>query len=167
MMTTQNQTIQEIIDSDYMTYAMYVLENRAIPSCIDGFKPVSRKVLYSMMTDHNGKKTKISDLGGISKCLSGDTNVTVNGNSVTLKDYYETWSQNDMVSSFDERTNQYVEAQVQNVIMNPAMKEIFEIELDNGEILRLTEDHPVMTSSGWKLVKELNENDDILKVQKN
>lgn len=64
---TTKQTVKSLIDSDYMSYAMYVLENRAIPSCIDGFKPVSRKVLFSMLEDHKGKKTKVSDLGGISK----------------------------------------------------------------------------------------------------
>ena len=38
-MNTVNKTVSSIIDDEYKAYAMYVLENRAIPSYIDGFKP--------------------------------------------------------------------------------------------------------------------------------
>ena len=63
----ESKTIKDIIDVDYRSYAMYVLENRAIPSYIDGMKPVHRKLFYAMLTEHKGKKTKVADLGGISK----------------------------------------------------------------------------------------------------
>lgn len=46
---------------------MYVLENRAIPSAIDGFKMVHRKLVYAMLHEHSGKKTKVVDLGAISR----------------------------------------------------------------------------------------------------
>lgn len=39
-MNTVNKTVSSIIDDEYKAYAMYVLENRAIPSYIDGFKPI-------------------------------------------------------------------------------------------------------------------------------
>ena len=39
-------TITEYLDSDYRDYATYVIENRAIPSVIDGLKPTQRKVIY-------------------------------------------------------------------------------------------------------------------------
>ncbi|MBO4264691.1 MAG: topoisomerase IV [Clostridia bacterium] len=41
------QPITETIEKNYMPYAMSVIISRAIPA-IDGFKPVHRKVLYSM-----------------------------------------------------------------------------------------------------------------------
>ena len=65
MMKT-NKTVTEIIDSDYMEYAMYTLEQRAIPSVVDGQKIVNRKILYAMINKFGGKKTKLNDLGSIS-----------------------------------------------------------------------------------------------------
>ena len=39
-------TITEYLDNDYKEYAKYVVENRAIPSVIDGLKPTQRKVVF-------------------------------------------------------------------------------------------------------------------------
>lgn len=39
-------TISEYLDTDYLEYAKYVVENRAIPSVIDGLKPTQRKVVF-------------------------------------------------------------------------------------------------------------------------
>lgn len=56
-------SVSEVIDTDYKRYAMYVLENRAIPSVIDGFKPVQRKLFYAMQKE-TSKKVKAAELGG-------------------------------------------------------------------------------------------------------
>lgn len=47
IMKPETKTITEYLDEDYREYAMYVVEERAIPSVIDGFKPTQRKVVYS------------------------------------------------------------------------------------------------------------------------
>jgi DNA topoisomerase-2 len=39
-------TITQYLDTEYLEYAKYVIENRAIPSVIDGLKPTQRKVIY-------------------------------------------------------------------------------------------------------------------------
>lgn len=56
-------SISSVIDNDYKRYAMYVLENRAIPSVIDGFKPVQRKLFYAMEKESSAK-VKAAELGG-------------------------------------------------------------------------------------------------------
>ena len=66
-MKITEKTITESIDGGYKDFAMYVLESRAIPSVIDGLKPVTRKLLYAMITDYASKRVKVADLGGISK----------------------------------------------------------------------------------------------------
>lgn len=60
------KALSDVIDNDYKEFAMYVLENRAIPTYTDGFKNVHRKLVYGMLNVHKGKRTKVSDLGGIS-----------------------------------------------------------------------------------------------------
>lgn len=67
MINQTTKTISETINTDYKEYAMYVLANRALPCYIDGFKPVQRVLVYAMLNEHKGKRTKVSDLGGISK----------------------------------------------------------------------------------------------------
>jgi len=62
-MKTTQRSISDIIDADYKEFAMYTLEQRAIPSVIDGFKPVQRKLLCSMLQE-GGKKVKVAELGG-------------------------------------------------------------------------------------------------------
>jgi len=61
---SNEKSITQIIDTEYRSYSMYVLENRAIPSAIDGLKSVTRKLLYAMINDYSGKKTKVAELGG-------------------------------------------------------------------------------------------------------
>lgn len=63
-MQIYKKTITEIIDTDYLSFAMYTLESRAIPSVIDGLKISQRKLLYSMLNEYNGKKVKVAELGG-------------------------------------------------------------------------------------------------------
>ena len=40
------RTVTDFFNKEYLEYAKYVVENRAIPSCIDGLKPTQRKVVY-------------------------------------------------------------------------------------------------------------------------
>jgi len=40
------RTVTSFFDKEYLEYAKYVVENRAIPSCIDGLKPTQRKVVH-------------------------------------------------------------------------------------------------------------------------
>ena len=43
----RQENITQVIESNYMPYAMSVIMSRAIPE-IDGFKPSQRKLLYTM-----------------------------------------------------------------------------------------------------------------------
>ena len=40
------KTISEFLSNEYKEFAMYVIEGRAIPSAIDGFKPTARKIIH-------------------------------------------------------------------------------------------------------------------------
>ena len=58
------RSLKDIIDKDFKSYAMYVLESRALPSAIDGQKIVGRKLIYSMLKNHKTGKVKIAEISG-------------------------------------------------------------------------------------------------------
>lgn len=61
------KTVSQYLDEDYALYGMYTLENRAIPSVIDGFKPTQRKIIYiadKVWRTGTEKPLKIFQLGG-------------------------------------------------------------------------------------------------------
>ena len=86
----------------------------------------------------------------------------------------ETLKQGDELLGFEEeakpnyRTRQYTKSTVKNNI--PMIKEVFEIKLSNGELLRATEDHPWLVQLGggrrgdktgywvWRTTEQLKEN---------
>ena len=59
--------IDAFFDEEYLSYAKYVVENRAIPSVIDGFKPTQRKVIHAsnkVWKSGNEKPLKVFQLAG-------------------------------------------------------------------------------------------------------
>jgi DNA gyrase/topoisomerase IV subunit A len=56
--------LTNIIDTEFREFSMYTIENRAIPSAVDGFKPTQRKLVYAMITEYRGNKIKVAELGG-------------------------------------------------------------------------------------------------------
>lgn len=61
------KTVTDYLDNDYREYAVYVVEERAIPSVIDGFKPTQRKVIFianKVWRNGTEKPMKIFQLAG-------------------------------------------------------------------------------------------------------
>lgn len=63
--TTQEESITDTLEKNYLPYAMSVIISRALPE-IDGFKPSHRKLLYTMykMGLLNGARTKSANVVG-------------------------------------------------------------------------------------------------------
>jgi len=60
------RTITNFLNTEYLNYAFSVLEERAIPSVIDGFKPGARKIMHASLagTTKDGKLYKLLALSG-------------------------------------------------------------------------------------------------------
>jgi len=62
-----NKTISNFLSKEYKDFAMYVIECRAIPSVIDGFKHSQRKIIHvsnNIWKSGSEKSLKIFQLGG-------------------------------------------------------------------------------------------------------
>lgn len=62
------KTITEFLSNEYKEFAMYVVEGRAIPSCIDGFKPSQRKIVHianGLWKTGSEKTKKVFQLAGV------------------------------------------------------------------------------------------------------
>lgn len=61
------RTADDFFGQEYLDYARYTIENRAIPSMVDGFKPSQRKIAYAankLWSGGNTKAMKVFQLGG-------------------------------------------------------------------------------------------------------
>lgn len=132
------QSVSDMIDKDYRSYSMYTIENRAIPSIIDGFKPVQRKIFYAMDKKFNGKKTKVNDLGSISDIGYHHGESSAQSAAVGMA---QAWANNipEFISHGTFGTRLVPEAAAPRYIFaseNPILKKIFldkEILQDNPE----------------------------------
>jgi hypothetical protein len=91
-------------------------------------------------------------------CLVPDTNIkTISGekpiSSIKI---------GDIVKSFNSSTKEIEEKQVTQLYEREISEDIFEIEDDNGNIIKLTSNHKVFTNRGWIEAKNLKEKDEIL-----
>lgn len=62
-----SKTITDFLSSEYKEFSLYVIENRAIASVIDGLKPVQRKILHvcnNTWRTGNEKTLKVFQLSG-------------------------------------------------------------------------------------------------------
>lgn len=87
------RTISDFLDKEYKGYSMYVVQNRACPSLIDGFKTGARKIMHAAMKGSlkNGETKKVTNLAGETMNYSlyqhGDS--SLNGTIITLSQEFD------------------------------------------------------------------------------
>jgi len=72
------EDIKQLMQHNYITYASYVILDRAIPNVVDGLKPVQRRILYMLWLMHDGKLHKVANVAGQTMALHphGDAPIT-------------------------------------------------------------------------------------------
>ena len=56
--------LRALIDKNFLSYASYVIRDRAIPALEDGLKPVQRRILYALHRQDDGRFTKVANVVG-------------------------------------------------------------------------------------------------------
>ena len=83
------KTISEFLSKEYKDFSLYVIENRAIPSVIDGLKTSQRKIIHisnQVWKTGNEKELKVFQLGGkvASDCYYHHGNVSMENAIITM-----------------------------------------------------------------------------------
>ena len=88
----KTQKVSDMLDVNYMPYAMSVIISRALPDIRDGFKPSQRKVLYTMknMGLRPGNKSKSANIAGMTLRLNPHSDSSAYETMVRMVDKNET-----------------------------------------------------------------------------
>lgn len=106
-----------------------------------------RRILYELKEDRGFRIYSVS-MDGF-QCLTGDTKVPLlDGRTLTMKELSEQYPEGGVHTySFDKNTGRIAPGKVTKA-WSTAIKEILEVDLDNGEIVRCTPDHRFMLRDG-------------------
>lgn len=77
--------VKDFLDTDYKDYSKYVLYQRAIPSIVDGFKPVNRKIMFVAGKNAKSSKVKVSSLSGLLAAESNYHHGEASANEAIIK----------------------------------------------------------------------------------
>lgn len=162
-------SITDQINQRYREYALYVLQSRGIPNFYDSLTPVQRIVLQNSPSQFN--KT-IGLVGEVIRtglyhhgdCLDGETLINLaDGTSIKIKDWYKNNPDADLlVKSFDVNSGEEVIGYAHSPRIGQLNNEYLEIELESGEIIRCTDNHPFLVDGEWIKAGDLSEGKDIM-----
>jgi intein/homing endonuclease len=163
-----NLNISDQINHQYRTYALYVLQSRGIPNFYDALTPVQRLILENSPGKFN--KT-IGLVGEVIKtglyhhgdCFDGETLINLaDGTSIKIKDWYTDNPDDDLlVRSFDTDSGKEVIGYAHSPRIGQINNEYLEIELESGEVIKCTDNHPFLVNGEWIKAGDLIPGQDI------
>ena len=166
-MTVKKRTITNFINNDYKLYAIHTLTSRGIPNFYDSLTPVQRIILLNSPT--NTSKTLsvvgncIADGYHSGNCLHGDTEIILADNTkIKISDWCEKYNDVELIfPCYDEQNKSNTRSIGHSPRIGQITSDYYEIELENGEIIKCTENHPFFIDGEWVEAKNLKENDNI------
>jgi hypothetical protein len=171
-MSVNEKSITGFLSDEYKEFAMYTIENRALPSSIDGFKSSQRKVVHisnRIWKTGKEKPIKVFQLCGkvSSDCLEYNSEILLsNGETIKIGDWYTKYPDLKLeVVCVDENGN--IKTSFGHTPKSSIQNTIYEIETDDGIIHKLSGRHMVMLSDmTYKKVSDLTESDEIFSILK-
>lgn len=172
------KTISEFLSSEYKEFAMYTIENRAIPSLVDSFKNSQRKIIHTsneIWKTGNEKTLKVFQLSGKvaadcyyhhGNCLDSNTNILLkDGSFISIKDWLENYSNYKFeVVSYNEENKQFTTGIGHSPRIGSVTNIEYEIEMEDSSLIKCTENHPFLADRGWVCAKNLFETDNIVSI---
>ncbi len=56
--------VKNLFEQNFIQYASYVIRDRAIPEITDGFKPVQRRIIHTLIKNDDGRFSKVANVCG-------------------------------------------------------------------------------------------------------
>jgi DNA topoisomerase-2 len=155
---TMKQTYDKFINSEYIEFSMYN-NVRQIQNVIDGFKPGQRKAVFTLIKKNLKNEIKVSSLSGAvietaayhhGNCLSYDTEIRLaDGNQIKIGLWAERYAGLELlVKCVDENRKETV-GLGKNAISLKETDEYYEIEMEDGTIIKCTGDHRFLVDKNW------------------
>jgi hypothetical protein len=155
-------TISDQIDQDYRKYAMYVIQSRGIPNFYDALTPVQRLILQnapSVFKKTLGVMGEVFSTGLYhhGDCISGDTKIELaDGSQIKIEEWYKKNPGSDLiVSCIDEESGEKTFGVGHSPRIGHITDEMIEIEMENGEVIKCTKNHPFYVDSKWVKAEDL------------
>lgn len=158
----------DIFKDYYLTYATYIILQRAIPDIRDGMKPINRRILYSMYnsnyTSNLSYKKSARIVGEVmgkfhphGDCLRGNTILhSIDGKRYTLKELVDNNVRELKVLSYDQENNKFVEALAHSFRIGQYANEIYRINFYDNSYIESTSNHPFyLYNKGWVKTEDL------------
>jgi len=158
--------ISKFIDTKFRDYAVYVLEQRGIPNFYDALTPVQRYILKNSPTSFQktlsvvGKS--IEDGYHHGNCLEYNTKINLgDGTAITIGEWFEKYPNAILLVKSKDGNNNEVLGIGHSPRIGQETAEFLEIELETGEIIKCTENHPFFINGKWVEAKFLKGGDDL------
>ena len=85
-----DEPLRDMLSSNFLEYASYVIKERAIPDVVDGLKPVQRRILHSLHEMDDGRYHKVANVIGHTMQYHPHGDASIGSALVVLanKEYY-------------------------------------------------------------------------------
>jgi hypothetical protein len=164
-------SITDQINTQYRTYALYVLQSRGIPNFYDGLTPVQRLILENSPIKYN--KT-IGLVGEVIKtglyhhgdCIDGDTEINLaDGTTIKISEWEQKYPDARLLVKCADDAGNLTISLGHSPRIGQITDEFIEIEMENGETFKCTYNHPFLVrDKGWVKAEDLSVEDDIISV---
>jgi len=154
--------ISDQVDVNYRNYAIYTLENRGIPAFDDALTNVQRIILNNAKGSFDKTLSLVGDCikDGYhhGNCLEYNTSINLGDDStITIGEWTEKYPDANFIVKSKDKNGNSVYGLGHSPRIGQITNEIFEIELENNEILKCTGNHPFLIDGKWILAQDLIE----------
>jgi intein/homing endonuclease len=164
----KEEAVGAYLESEHRHFAIYTLQQRAIPF-FNGMKPVQQRCLWQLRG--TTKYEKVAKLTGQvmaihphGDCVEYDTEVLLaDGSYIKIGEWVEQNPEAELlIKAYDREKGEFVTAEAKPT-NGKVVDELVEIEMENGEILKVSTDHKVLLSDGITYIeaKDLTEKHEI------